>query len=119
MSGLGVRPKKGDALLFFSLKTNGMLDTFSKHAGCPVTAGEKWTATKWMHVGAFVSHGYNKVDHVLHVPPPPPLTANCKNENVALCPGWAEQGECELNPGYMRQSCKYSCGACDPERRRE
>ena len=33
-AGLGVRPMRGDALLFFSLKPNGLLDTYSKHAGC-------------------------------------------------------------------------------------
>lgn len=55
--GLGVRPKKGDALLFWSLKPNGLLDTYSKHAGCPVIRGTKWTATKWMHVGPY-SFGY-------------------------------------------------------------
>lgn len=52
-----MRPKKGDALLFWSLKPNGLLDTYSKHAGCPVIRGTKWTATKWMHVGPY-SFGY-------------------------------------------------------------
>ena len=47
--GLAVKPVKGDALLFWSMKVGGELDGGSSHAGCPVLKGEKWTATKWMH----------------------------------------------------------------------
>ena len=28
------------------------------------------------------------------------------------CPGWAEVGECENNPGYMLAFCHKSCGIC-------
>ncbi|CAI5527851.1 unnamed protein product [Closterium sp. Naga37s-1] len=42
-------PVKGDALLFFSLKPSAEPDLASLHAGCPVLAGEKWSATKWIH----------------------------------------------------------------------
>lgn len=49
--GLAVKPVKGDALLFWSLKLDGHVDEASLHAGCPVVAGDKWTATKWMRVG--------------------------------------------------------------------
>ncbi|KAK3242141.1 hypothetical protein CYMTET_48147 [Cymbomonas tetramitiformis] len=48
--GLAVKPRKGDALLFFSLKPGGELDRGSNHAGCPVIRGVKWSATKWLHV---------------------------------------------------------------------
>ena len=32
------------------------------------------------------------------LPPPPPLP--CKDDHDA-CPRWAEDGECDRNPGYM------------------
>jgi prolyl 4-hydroxylase len=50
---LHVHPKKGDAVLFFSLHVDGRLDPSSLHGGCPVVAGEKWSATKWMRVGTY------------------------------------------------------------------
>lgn len=39
-------PKKGDALLFFSLKPEGKLDSASMHTGCPVVKGIKWTGAE-------------------------------------------------------------------------
>lgn len=46
--GLHVKPKKGDALLFYSMKPDGTQDMTSLHGGCPVIKGDKWSATKWM-----------------------------------------------------------------------
>jgi hypothetical protein len=37
------KPKKGDAMLFFSLRPDGSSDTYSLHTGCPVIKGVKWT----------------------------------------------------------------------------
>ncbi|KAI3914030.1 hypothetical protein MKW98_010842 [Papaver atlanticum] len=51
--GLAVKPKKGDALLFWSLKPDATKDFSSLHGGCPVIRGNKWSSTKWMHVGEF------------------------------------------------------------------
>ena len=51
--GPAVKPRKGDVLLFWSLASNGALDNGSLHGGCPVLAGVKWSATKWMHVAPF------------------------------------------------------------------
>eukprot|EP00246_Nothoceros_aenigmaticus_P000755 TRINITY_DN10982_c0_g2_i1.p1 TRINITY_DN10982_c0_g2~~TRINITY_DN10982_c0_g2_i1.p1 ORF type:complete len:297 (+),score=31.27 TRINITY_DN10982_c0_g2_i1:547-1437(+) len=48
--GLAVRPTKGDALLFWSMTPEAQLDPTSLHGGCPVIRGNKWSATKWMHV---------------------------------------------------------------------
>ncbi|XP_074581597.1 putative prolyl 4-hydroxylase 3 [Curcuma longa] len=48
--GLSVKPKMGDALLFWSMKPDASLDPSSLHGGCPVIAGNKWSATKWMRV---------------------------------------------------------------------
>lgn len=49
-TSLAVRPRAGDALLFWSLKPDGSLDHASLHGGCPVLKGKKWSATKWMRV---------------------------------------------------------------------
>jgi 2OG-Fe(II) oxygenase superfamily len=49
--GVATKPRAGDALLFFSQTPANELDTHSLHSGCPVIAGEKWSATKWMRVG--------------------------------------------------------------------
>lgn len=49
-AGISVRPRMGDALLFWSMRPDADLDPSSLHAGCPVIQGDKWSATKWMHV---------------------------------------------------------------------
>ena len=38
--GRGIKARKGDALLFWSMKPGGELDPGSSHAGCPVIKGE-------------------------------------------------------------------------------
>ncbi|CAJ2635848.1 unnamed protein product [Trifolium pratense] len=48
--GLSIKPKMGDALLFWSMKPDGTLDPSSLHGGCPVIKGDKWSCTKWMRV---------------------------------------------------------------------
>ncbi|KAK9077750.1 hypothetical protein SSX86_006087 [Deinandra increscens subsp. villosa] len=101
MKGIAVKPRKGDALLFFNLDPNAKPDVMSLHGGCPVLQGEKWSATKWIHVDSFdkvIDHG-----------------GNCKDMN-ANCERWAALGECTKNveymvgtpefPGYCRRSCK-------------
>uniref|UniRef100_A0A0C9QLG8 procollagen-proline 4-dioxygenase n=1 Tax=Wollemia nobilis TaxID=56998 RepID=A0A0C9QLG8_9CONI len=52
-AGVSVRPRMGDALLFWSMRPDASLDPSSLHAGCPVIQGDKWSATKWMHVGEY------------------------------------------------------------------
>lgn len=42
-----VKPKQGDALLFWNTHVNGTIDKHSLHGGCPVVAGTKWAMTKW------------------------------------------------------------------------
>ncbi|XP_022950101.1 probable prolyl 4-hydroxylase 10 [Cucurbita moschata] len=51
--GLSVKPKRGDALLFWSMKPDASLDPSSLHGGCPVIKGNKWSATKWMRVDEY------------------------------------------------------------------
>ncbi|KAJ8771164.1 hypothetical protein K2173_023489 [Erythroxylum novogranatense] len=51
--GLSVKPKMGDALLFWSMKPDASLDPSSLHGGCPVIRGNKWSSTKWMHINEY------------------------------------------------------------------
>lgn len=47
MKGLAYKPRKGDIVLFWSIKTDGRFDPKSLHGSCPVIRGQKWSATKW------------------------------------------------------------------------
>lgn len=101
--GIAVKPRRGDALLFFSLYPDATPDPASLHAGCPVVEGEKWSATKWIHVQSFDKTIEN--------------SDGCKDENET-CGEWAAYGECQNNPTYMIGSneipgyCRKSCRAC-------
>ncbi|XP_030444641.2 probable prolyl 4-hydroxylase 7 [Syzygium oleosum] len=103
--GYSVKPKKGDAMLFFSLHPDATPDDTSLHGSCPVIEGEKWSATKWIHVKSF-----DKPFRSITV-------GECKDENEN-CALWAKVGNCEKNPLYMvgskdaYGSCRKSCGAC-------
>jgi prolyl 4-hydroxylase len=48
-----VAPRKGSALLFWSVDPMGHDDPNSLHGGCAVEQGEKWTATKWLRHGPY------------------------------------------------------------------
>ena len=102
-SGLAVKPTKGDALLFFSLHPSAIPDEASLHTGCPVIEGEKWSATKWIHVAAFEK--------------PRPKNGECINEDNK-CEEWAAYGECKKNPAYMvgtkdwPGACRKACKVC-------
>eukprot|EP00899_Mesostigma_viride_P010111 jgi/Mesvir1/19100/Mv12847-RA.2 len=138
--GAAVKPRKGDALLFWSLDPSTTEDPSSLHSGCPVISGDKWSATKWLHKGEFKSGGRDDPFSTLNHKnifgfrgPRPPSTPSfgasvrrgyaapdisCvdKSEN---CPVWASTGECDKNPEYMRGTsdqpgyCMKSCHACN------
>ncbi|KAJ8425374.1 hypothetical protein Cgig2_003652 [Carnegiea gigantea] len=101
--GYAVKPSKGDALLFFSLHLNGTTDETSLHGSCPVIEGEKWAATKWIHVR---SYGRSMTEDM-----------DCTDEDVD-CARWAREGECQKNPLYMvgdeetKGRCRKSCNVC-------
>ena len=98
-----VKPRRGDALLFFSLHPNATPDTSSLHAGCPVIEGEKWSATKWIHVDSFDK----KVG----------AGGECSDQHEN-CASWSALGECTKNTDYMVGTpglpgyCMKSCKAC-------
>ena len=48
---LAVRPRQGDAVLFYSQGPGGTLEDDSEHGGCPVLQGEKWAANMWVWNG--------------------------------------------------------------------
>lgn len=104
-NGYAVKPRKGDALMFFSLHPDATTDTNSLHGSCPVIEGEKWSATKWIHVRSFEKSLKQAA------------SGDCIDENEN-CPLWAKAGECEKNPVYMvgsegsYGSCRKSCKVC-------
>jgi prolyl 4-hydroxylase len=108
-SGRSIKAKRGDALLFWSMTPGGELDSGSSHAGCPVIKGEKWTATKWMHVNPL---GSLRDDvHKIFYEGGPESAVGCSDTNPQ-CHSWATGGECEKNPAYMRDACAMSCRVC-------
>ena len=46
--GITIGGAMGDALLFRNLTGDGRPDPRTRHAGLPVTSGEKWLATRWI-----------------------------------------------------------------------
>ncbi|KAI3462967.1 hypothetical protein Pfo_019630 [Paulownia fortunei] len=97
--GYAVKPRKGDALLFFSLHPDATTDPSSLHGSCPVVEGEKWSATKWIHVRSF------------DMPWTHSAGSDCVDDNPN-CPAWALRGECDKNPLYMVGSNKGGMGFC-------
>lgn len=95
--GLAVKAVKGAALMFYSLKPNGEVDPASTHGSCPTTAGEKWSATRWIHVGPFQ-------------PPGTKHRAGCVDDHDK-CEEWAVMGECEC-PALLPPCCRCSVAAC-------
>ncbi|CAN0924406.1 Probable prolyl 4-hydroxylase 7 [Linum grandiflorum] len=100
-----VKPEKGDALMFFSLHPDATTDPTSLHGSCPVIEGEKWSATKWIHVRSF-EEAITQTEE-----------GGCRDENEN-CEKWAKAGECKKNPQYMVGSdkfsgyCRKSCQVC-------
>lgn len=93
--GLAVKPKVGDAVLFFSFRKGGAPDAASMHASCPTLGGTKWTATKWLHERSFRTGVWTKPECV---------------DAHAECRGWSHSGECKANPFFMIGS--ETPGAC-------
>ncbi|GAB4820202.1 hypothetical protein N2152v2_007248 [Parachlorella kessleri] len=115
---VAVKPRKGDAVLFHSIRPTGEIERRSMHGACPVVKGIKWSAAKWMHVAHYAADGEVPVEvkqHVQEVVGP----GGCKDAAGAECEAWALAGECTKNPGYMigtiakLGNCLRSCDRCD------
>lgn len=109
---VAARPKKGDALLFYSLKPDGTSDSAALHTGCPVIRGTKWTGTVWIHTAPFRP---GTLGDMLKTPR---LPDECEDYSEK-CKSWAENGECEKNKKFMEGDafhigeCRKSCGTCE------
>jgi prolyl 4-hydroxylase len=99
--GLAVKPVAGDALLFWSTTPDGAVDPASLHGSCPTTRGSKWTATRWLHGGAFGDAN----------PAARARAGECVDGSPD-CAAWAAGGECARNPGFMLATCRVSCKSC-------
>eukprot|EP00899_Mesostigma_viride_P021189 jgi/Mesvir1/29071/Mv18378-RA.1 len=110
MSGLGVKPHKGDLLLFWDLSADGKPDPYSTHYACPVTKGEKWSAPLWIHVKSFEQRAAISRKGA----------SICKDQEDS-CGMWATSGECAANRPFMigslsnPGSCIDSCKKVAPE----
>lgn len=101
---VAMKPTRGDGLMFWSVRPDGTIDHRALHVGCPPTRGTKWTATIWVHADP-----YNWIK-----PPDPVPTIGCEDKSDR-CRGWANTGECDKNPSFMLENCKWSCrvDGCD------
>ncbi|KXZ48812.1 hypothetical protein GPECTOR_25g397 [Gonium pectorale] len=111
------RPRRGDALMFFDTQPDfRTTDGHSMHTGCPVVAGVKWNAVKWIHGTPFRLEEYEKALKDPYQPLPDPGVCADYHE---MCEMWAKAGECEKNEGYMLGSnsglgqCRAACKNCE------
>lgn len=106
-AGYAVKPGKGNAILLFNSRPDGIADKDSQYEACSVLEGEKWLAIKYMHA--------SKIDK--SKPSPVSEDDDCTDED-GNCVSWAAAGECDKNPVFMIGSpdyygtCRKSCHAC-------
>ena len=107
------RLKKGDAIVFWSLKPDGRSsDPAAMHTGCPVIRGVKWVAIKWIHTKPF------RPEWLGQTVPAQPLPEDCEDRDRS-CADWAAKGECENNRKFMvgdsfsLGACRAACGDCE------
>eukprot|EP00195_Chlamydomonas_chlamydogama_P016075 CAMPEP_0202891768 /NCGR_PEP_ID=MMETSP1392-20130828/1746_1 /ASSEMBLY_ACC=CAM_ASM_000868 /TAXON_ID=225041 /ORGANISM="Chlamydomonas chlamydogama, Strain SAG 11-48b" /LENGTH=285 /DNA_ID=CAMNT_0049575621 /DNA_START=353 /DNA_END=1210 /DNA_ORIENTATION=+ len=106
--GIAVRPRKGDALLFYDMDVAGAKgDRAALHASCPTLKGTKWTATKWIHNKKYMG-GYDALS----------AAARCIDVDKN-CGARVKAGECDTKDdmigsgGVCRKSCE-DCVQCPP-----
>jgi prolyl 4-hydroxylase len=63
VAGIEFRGEPGDALIFRNTLADGNADERSRHAGLPVTEGEKWIATRWIRFRNFDPWGFHSPAH--------------------------------------------------------
>lgn len=99
---LAVRPKRGDAVLFYSLNSYGKEMSSSLHGSCDVIFGTKYSAPTWMRQAPF---------HPSSLATEGPFV--CLNKHAA-CDEWSHAGECIANKHFMSSECALACGYCPP-----
>ncbi|PNH01464.1 hypothetical protein TSOC_012648 [Tetrabaena socialis] len=78
-------------MLFWSINPDGNTEDYhASHTGCPVLAGVKWTATKWIHAKPFRPAEMASGRHVPYVQDP----GRCTDDSSS-CREWAAMGNCE------------------------
>lgn len=111
---VAVKPRKGDALLFFSVTPAGDKDQASLHTGCPPIKGIKWTSTVWIRAEPYRSKAFHRPE-----PQDMPRDPGYCVDLDEKCAMWAAKGECESNAKYMTGlpdsvgACRLSCKACE------
>eukprot|EP00439_Symbiodinium_sp_Y106_P085550 s828_g28.t3 len=58
--GLSVQPEEGAALFWYNLLPSGEGDELVRHGACPVTEGEKFIVTRWIHAAGNV-HAFDAI----------------------------------------------------------
>ncbi|CAL4951914.1 unnamed protein product [Urochloa decumbens] len=105
-AGYAVQPVKGNAILLFNLKPDGVVDKDSQYEVCSILEGEEWLAMKHIHLR---KNGTPKSSFASE--------DECTDED-ARCVSWAAGGECDRNPMFMIGSpdyygtCRKSCHVC-------
>ena len=108
---VSVKPRKGDAILFFSLTPSAVADYSSLHVGCPVVKGKKWTATKWIHLEPFEQKGLQVATQGEG------LEYSCADLSPH-CLYWATTNQCNESAAFMIGNseypgqCRKSCNVC-------
>lgn len=114
---VAAKPKAGDAVLFYSFFPNKTMDPASMHTGCPVIKGIKWGAPVWIHIDEFKGDEFRAQGPTpAHAHPAEPGLCEDYDDR---CGGWAQQGECKANPGFMDANCRRACKACEPCREKD
>ncbi|KAI7844137.1 hypothetical protein COHA_002272 [Chlorella ohadii] len=111
---VSMKPKRGDAIVFHSQRPDGKtLDPHSLHTACPVIKGIKYVAIFWVHTKPFRPEELGR-----RQPPEPPVNPDECEDTDENCENWAQAGECDKNPQFMKGSatglgtCRRSCGEC-------
>eukprot|EP01025_Chloroclados_australasicus_P035645 TRINITY_DN3629_c1_g1_i3.p1 TRINITY_DN3629_c1_g1~~TRINITY_DN3629_c1_g1_i3.p1 ORF type:complete len:365 (-),score=28.26 TRINITY_DN3629_c1_g1_i3:258-1352(-) len=105
---LGMKPKKGDAVMFYDKFDNGTDDKSSIHTACPVLKGLKWSAPVWIHLEPFRPEELDNEKYLHQRIEDPGYCVDSQQ----TCPAWAQAGECNKNQQYMALHCRLSCGLC-------
>lgn len=83
-------------------------DKWAAEGECQINPG-------WMPANCKKScHMCNEAEKPVTTPEPTPEPGQCSDiHNTIECQGWAETGECDLNPNWMIPNCRKSCRKCN------